>query len=94
MAMDQQTRYASAAELAADVGRYLDGDPVTQWQAPTLTTSYTRSGSVPFTIGQSRFSDLFGHQLQFSDTLSWTYGRHYVRFGGSPFSDARARSVS
>jgi hypothetical protein len=62
---------------------YLDGDPVTQWQAPTLTTSYTRSGSVPFTIGQSRFSDLFGHQLQFSDTLSWTLGHHYLRIGGS-----------
>ncbi len=38
---------------------------------------------MPFTIGQSRFSNLFGHQMQFSDTLSWTHGIHYVRFGGS-----------
>jgi hypothetical protein len=62
---------------------YLNGDPVTLWEAQTLSTTYTRAGSVPFTIGQSRASDLFGHQLQFSDTLSWSRGKHYLRFGGS-----------
>jgi hypothetical protein len=62
---------------------YLDGDPVTRWEAQTLSTTYTRSGSVPFTVGQSRASDLFGHQAQFSDTLSWSHGKHYFRFGGS-----------
>jgi hypothetical protein len=62
---------------------YLNGDPVTRWEAQTLSTTYTRAGTVPFTIGQSRASDLFGHQLQFSDTLSWSHGKHYVRFGGS-----------
>jgi hypothetical protein len=62
---------------------YLHGDPVTRWEAQTLSTTYTRAGSVPFTIGQSRLSDLWGHQAQFSDTLSWSLGRHYVRFGGS-----------
>jgi carboxypeptidase family protein len=62
---------------------YLNGDPVTRWEARTPSTTYTRSGSVPFTIGQSRLSDLFGHQAQFSDTLSWSRGIHYVRFGGS-----------
>ncbi len=61
---------------------YLNGDPVTKWEAQTLSTTYTRSGSVPFTIGQSRLSDLFGRQAQFSDTLSWSRGKHYVRFGG------------
>jgi hypothetical protein len=62
---------------------FLAGEPVTRWEAQTLSTAYTRSGSVPFTIGQSRLSDLFGHQAQFSDTLSWWHGRHYLRVGGS-----------
>jgi hypothetical protein len=62
---------------------YLNGDPVAHWEAGTLSTTYTRAGDVPFTIGQSRLSDLYGRQLQFSDTLSWSRGRHYARFGGS-----------
>jgi hypothetical protein len=62
---------------------YLHGDPVTLWEAQTLSTTYTRSGTVPFTIGQSRVSDIFGHQVQFSDTLSWSRGIHQLRFGGS-----------
>lgn len=62
---------------------YLHGDPVTLWEAQNLSTTYTRAGSVPFTIGQSRASDLWSHQFQFSDTASWSSGRHYLRFGGS-----------
>jgi len=62
---------------------YLHGDPVTLWEAQNLSTTYTRGGAVPFTIGQSRASDLWGHQVQFSDTLSWSLGMHYLRFGGS-----------
>jgi hypothetical protein len=62
---------------------YLHGGPVTLWEAGTLSTTYTRAGSVPFTIGQSRASDLWSHQVQFSDTLSWSIGKHYLRFGGS-----------
>jgi hypothetical protein len=62
---------------------YLHGDPVTKWEAQTLSTAYTRGGAVPFTIGQSRLSDLFGHQVQFADTLSWSMGRHYLRLGAS-----------
>jgi hypothetical protein len=61
---------------------YLHGDPVTLWEAQTLSTTYTRAGNVPFTIGQSRASDIFSHQFQFSDTLSWSLGAHYLRFGG------------
>jgi Carboxypeptidase regulatory-like domain/TonB dependent receptor-like, beta-barrel len=61
---------------------YLHGDPVTLWEAQTLSTTYTRGGAVPFTIGQSRASNIFSHQLQFSDTLSWSRGKHYLRFGG------------
>lgn len=62
---------------------YLHGDPVTKWEAQTLSTAYTRSGNVPFTIGQSRQSDIYSYQTQFSDTLSWTLGKNYIRFGGS-----------
>src|SRR5579872_440157 len=62
---------------------YLHGDPVTKWEAQTLSTTYTRSGSAPFTIGQSRLSDLWGRQQQLSDTLSWSRGSHYVRFGAT-----------
>ena len=61
---------------------YLHGDPVTLWEAQVLSTTYTRSGSVPFTIGQSRSSDIFSRQVQFSDTLSWSIGKHYLRLGG------------
>lgn len=62
---------------------YLNGDPVTKWEAQTLSTAYTRAGSVPFSIGQSRVSDLHGKQYQLSDTLSWSRGNHYLRFGAS-----------
>lgn len=65
---------------------YLHGDPVTLWEAQNLSTTYTRgngNSAVPFTIGQSRFSDLWSHQWQFADTLSWSRGNHYLRFGAS-----------
>jgi hypothetical protein len=62
---------------------YLHGDPVTLWEAQNLTTTYTRAGAVPFTIGQSRASNIFSHQVQFGDTLSWSLGKHYLRFGGN-----------
>jgi Carboxypeptidase regulatory-like domain/TonB dependent receptor-like, beta-barrel len=76
--------WALSANLNNEVRfAWLNGDPVTEWNAKTLSTTYTRAGSVPFTIGQSRVSNLFGHQAQFSDTLSWTHGRHFVRFGAS-----------
>jgi hypothetical protein len=77
------TAQISAALLNEARFAYLDGDPVTEWDAQTLSTTYTRSGSVPFTIGQSRVSNLYGHQAQFSDTLSWASGKHYFRFGTS-----------
>ncbi|HWN98804.1 MAG TPA: TonB-dependent receptor, partial [Blastocatellia bacterium] len=62
---------------------YLHGDPVTLWEAQDLSTTYTRSGTVPFSIGQSRFSNIYSYQFQFSDTLSWTLGKHYLRLGGN-----------
>jgi hypothetical protein len=62
---------------------YLHGGPITLWEAQNLSTTYTRAGAVPFTIGQSRASDIFSHQVQFGDTVSWSLGKHYLRFGGS-----------
>lgn len=62
---------------------FLNGDPVTLWEAQNLSTTYTRAGSVPFTIGQSRVADLYSRQGQFSDTLTWTHGKHNLRVGGS-----------
>jgi hypothetical protein len=62
---------------------YLHGDPVTLWEAQTLSTAYTRAGAVPFTIGQSRASDIFSHQFQFADTVTWSRGKHALRVGGS-----------
>ncbi|HUR97180.1 MAG TPA: TonB-dependent receptor [Pyrinomonadaceae bacterium] len=65
---------------------FLNGDPVTKWEAATVSTIYTRgagNGALPFTLGQSRQSDLFSRQFQFADTLSWTAGKHYLRFGTS-----------
>ena len=56
---------------------------MTLWEAQDPSTTYTRAGSVPFTIGESRAADIFGHQVQFADTLSWSRGRHNLRFGGS-----------
>ncbi len=68
---------------------YTDGDPVTLWEAQNLSTAYTRAGNVPFTIGQSRASDLYSRSFQFADTLSWSSGIHSLRIGASA---ARHRS--
>jgi len=62
---------------------YLNGDPVTLWEAQSLSTAYTRAGSVPFTIGQSRVTNVHSRQAQFSDTLSWSRGKQTLRLGGS-----------
>jgi outer membrane receptor protein involved in Fe transport len=62
---------------------YLNGDPVTLWESPNLSTTYTRAGSAPFTIGESRSSDLFSRQAQIAETLSWSHNRHTMRFGAS-----------
>ena len=60
-----------------------NGDPVTLWEAQNLSTAYTRTGSVPFTIGQSRLTDVHSRQAQLSDTLTWSRGRHNLRLGGT-----------
>ena len=77
------TTVASANLLNEARVAYLDGAPVTLWEAQNPSTTYTRTGSVPFTIGESRASDIWGHQFQIADTVSWSRGSHNLRFGGS-----------
>jgi hypothetical protein len=62
---------------------YVHGDPVTKWEAQNLSTTYTRTGSAPFTIGESRQSDIYSKQAQFQDTLTWSTGNHTLRLGAS-----------
>jgi len=62
---------------------YLHGDPVTLWEAQNPSTVYTRGGAVAFTVGENRFSNLWSHQWQVADTLSWSRGKHYLKIGGS-----------
>jgi hypothetical protein len=86
------TNLVNEARLA-----FLHGDPVTLWEALNLSTAYVRNAgnnAVPFTIGQSRVADFHGNQVQFSDTLSWSKGRHYLRFGGSVIHHTSAGSGS
>jgi hypothetical protein len=60
---------------------FLDGDPITSFDAVTPSTRFVRSGVA--TEGDSRYTHIKSREAQFSDTLSWTKGRHYVRVGGS-----------
>jgi hypothetical protein len=62
---------------------FTDADPVTKWEATESSTIYQRTaGPVPFKIGANQYSDLYSRQAQFSDTLTWSRGRHELRFGG------------
>ena len=78
-----QTSIISSTLLNEARVDFLDADPVTEWQPAALSTTYTRSGSVPFTIGQSRAANLYSRETQASDMLTWSHGKHLIRFGGS-----------
>ena len=56
---------------------------MTAFDPLTPSTQMTRAGSVPFTSGESRYAHVYSRIAQFSDTLSWTKDKHYVRVGGS-----------
>lgn len=62
---------------------YQNADPVTAFDPLTPSTQQTRAGAAPFTSGESRYAHVYSRVAQFSDTLSWTKDKHYVRFGGS-----------
>ncbi len=68
---------------------YEHGEPITAFDPVSPSTQFVRTGSAPFTSGESRYAHIYSNQWQFSDTVSWTRGRHFLRMGGSA-----ARSVS
>ena len=78
-----ETAIISSSMLNEARFEYQNADPVTQFEPLTPSTQFTRAGTVPFTSGESRFAHVFSRMGQFSDTLSWTKNRHYVRMGGS-----------
>ena len=57
------------------------GSPITQFQPIDSTTQYVYPGYA--TIGESRFADLYSHQIEASDALTISRGRHELRIGGS-----------
>jgi Carboxypeptidase regulatory-like domain/TonB dependent receptor len=78
-----ETAILSSSMLNEARFEYQNADPVTQFEPLTPSTQYTRAGSAPFTSGESREVTVFSRIAQFSDTLSWTKDKHYVRLGGS-----------
>jgi hypothetical protein len=62
---------------------FLDADPVTEFEPVSNSTQITRGGTQPFTAGENRFAHIYSRQTQFSDTLTWSRGAHYLRLGGS-----------
>lgn len=57
------------------------GAPITRFLPNQPSTQYVYPGYA--TLGESRFADLFNHQLDLADTVSINVGRHDVRVGGS-----------
>ena len=78
-----ETSIISSSMLNEARFEYQTADPVTQFEPLTPSTQFTRAGTVPFTSGESRYAHVYSRVGQFSDTLSWTKDKHYVRFGGS-----------
>ncbi len=60
---------------------YQHADPITDFDPLTPSTQFTRSGVA--TEGESRYSHVWSRQASFSDTLSLTKGRHYLKIGGN-----------
>lgn len=60
---------------------YENGDPITDFDPLHPSTQYARSGVA--TEGESRFAHVYSRQAELSDTLTWTRGVHYLRFGGN-----------
>jgi Carboxypeptidase regulatory-like domain/TonB dependent receptor len=60
----------------------LIGSPITRFDPATPSTQFVRTGVLASTEGDSRVALSTNHQVQIKDTLSWTTGKQYFRFGG------------
>jgi hypothetical protein len=78
-----ETSIISSSILNEARVEFQNADPVTAFDPLTPSTQFTRAGAVPFTSGESRFVHVHSRIGQFSDTLSWTKDKHYVRLGGA-----------
>ncbi|HEY7161591.1 MAG TPA: TonB-dependent receptor, partial [Acidobacteriota bacterium] len=56
------------------------GSPITQFDPVNFSTQLVRPGVS--TEGESRSALLHNHQFQFANTLSWSRGSHFLKFGG------------
>jgi outer membrane receptor protein involved in Fe transport len=56
------------------------GSPITRFTPNHPSPQFVRPGVS--TEGESRAANLYSHQWQLADTVSWTRGNHYVRAGG------------
>lgn len=62
--------------------QFQNGSPITRFDPVLSSTQLVRTGNVASTEGDSRIALLTNHQFQLADTLSYTRGKHYFRFGG------------
>jgi carboxypeptidase family protein len=76
-----ETAVLSSSMLNEARFEYQYGDPITDFDPLTPSTQFARAGIA--TEGESRYSHVWSHQAQLSDTLTWTRGLHYVKAGGS-----------
>jgi hypothetical protein len=56
-----------------------EGSPITRFAPLQPSTQYVYPGVG--TLGESRAATLFSHQIEASDTLTWSRGRHSLRSG-------------
>ena len=63
---------------------YLNGDPVTRWEAQTLSTTYTREPEPFRSRSDNRDRPIFwAIRSSFLTRFRGRMGEHYLRFGGS-----------
>ena len=79
-----ETEVISAHWLNNVRGQFLLASPITQFNPVINGTQFVVpiAGAATFTTGTSQSALLLNHQYEFNDTVSATFGRHSIRFGG------------